>query len=252
MIISHKHKFIFIKTRKTAGTSIEMALEEICGSEDVITPDIAKSRRSAPGASDVLISRARNYNGVFNPFVELPMASSALDVARISRDFLRWPKYYNHMRGYSVKSRVDSKVWNNYYKFCFERNPWDKVISFYYWFNRGNNNALSIGDFIRLGGTAQTMDRSLPTDWSRYTLNNQLILDDVYCFDSLSLGLKTALKRAGVDDKVIQSVKIPQLKTKIRNHNANFSFDDASNEVVKNVFHNEIEKFGYFMPERFK
>jgi hypothetical protein len=38
MILSHEHKFIFLRTKKTAGTSIELALFELCGPNDVITP----------------------------------------------------------------------------------------------------------------------------------------------------------------------------------------------------------------------
>ena len=38
MIISHKYKFIFLKTKKTAGTSIEISLSRYCGNNDIITP----------------------------------------------------------------------------------------------------------------------------------------------------------------------------------------------------------------------
>ena len=39
MIVSHRHKFVFMKTRKTAGTSIEIALSEHCGPSDIVSPN---------------------------------------------------------------------------------------------------------------------------------------------------------------------------------------------------------------------
>jgi hypothetical protein len=35
MILSHRYRFIFLKTGKTAGTSVEIALSEYCGAEDI-------------------------------------------------------------------------------------------------------------------------------------------------------------------------------------------------------------------------
>ena len=37
MIVSHSHRFIFIKTRKVAGTSVELFLSQFCGEEDIVT-----------------------------------------------------------------------------------------------------------------------------------------------------------------------------------------------------------------------
>ena len=38
MIFSKLHRFLFIKGRKVAGTSFEVALSKICGPDDILTP----------------------------------------------------------------------------------------------------------------------------------------------------------------------------------------------------------------------
>ena len=44
---SHEHKFIFLTTKKTAGTSIELALTQLCGTDYIIAPltEIDEARR---------------------------------------------------------------------------------------------------------------------------------------------------------------------------------------------------------------
>ncbi len=38
MILSRRHGFLFVKGKKVGGTSVEIALDAICGADDVLTP----------------------------------------------------------------------------------------------------------------------------------------------------------------------------------------------------------------------
>jgi hypothetical protein len=93
MIISHKHRLIFIKTQKTAGTSIEVLLSGACGEGDVVTPIFPH----------VPPHRARNHL-----------------------------RFFNHMTAEHVRCLVDPEHWRSYTKFCVERNPWDKTLSHFF------------------------------------------------------------------------------------------------------------------------
>ena len=238
MIISHEHKFIFIKNRKVGSTSVELALQTICGPDDVLTPDHLHQ-----GEDDVLRPLARNYEGSFNPTHEFLMCRTPMEFARVMRDKLQRPKFYNHMRASSVKGRVASNVWDTYYKFTFERNPWDKAISFYYWFGR-SRTLPSFNEFVKIRRRYGTNDQVLPSDWSRYTLHNKIIVDDVFNYADLSGGLHTGLKRAGVDAKVIESITLSQEKASIR-QNDPIPWDDEVDLILRQTFSREIETFTF-------
>ena len=69
MIISHLHKFIFIKTKKTASTSIEVGLSGICGPRDSITPLMQpdEARRRKMGYRGMQNFKLRDGKQIHNP-----------------------------------------------------------------------------------------------------------------------------------------------------------------------------------------
>src|SRR5471032_1265859 len=45
MILSFRHRFLFVRARKVAGTSVEIALSTLCGQDDIAPPMIAVDER---------------------------------------------------------------------------------------------------------------------------------------------------------------------------------------------------------------
>ena len=150
MILSHKCKFIFIKTAKTAGTSTEVFLSKYCGPTDVLTPITPPIEGHQP----------RNCQGFINPIPEIVERPgkffSALRHTLTSRE-----KFYRHMPAFEVQQRVPSRVWNSYFKFCVERNPWDKVLSHYHMHAAREGGALSLDEYLARG--------RFPINYFRYT-----------------------------------------------------------------------------------
>jgi len=101
MIVNHKHKFIFIRSEKTASTSLERYLHDHCKfSKDDIITFVPSGKR-----------KAQNIGGGLSE--DDPTA------------------FWNHMPGYIIRDLIPYE-WDNYYKWCVDRHPLEKTISSYF------------------------------------------------------------------------------------------------------------------------
>jgi hypothetical protein len=124
MIFSKKHRFIFIKGRKVAGTSVEIALSTICGPEDILTPigQADEVLRTQQGA------QAQNYSPdreAERAYIEELKRTPARKVRKV-----HWPKgtFEQHMTLVRVLE-LCGDVRGEYRVVAIDRNPYSKVLS---------------------------------------------------------------------------------------------------------------------------
>ncbi len=237
MILSHKHKFIFIKTAKTAGTSIEVFLSKHCGPSDVLTPIEPPVEGHQP----------RNYLGFINPIPEIRerpgKTFSALRHSITSRE-----KFYRHMPALEVRKRVPRDVWNSYFKFCVERNPWDKVLSHYHMHaaregglarhSLGEGGSLSLNQYLARG--------RFPINYFRYTdrSGKKIIVDRVLRYETLIAELGEVFPQLNIPFAGTLGVTA---KSEYRSDRRPYQhvFNDEQRRIVEKAFAKEIELFGY-------
>jgi hypothetical protein len=233
MILSYRHRFIFIKTSKTAGTSIEIALEPICGEDDICAalqkhPDKPNTKEGEEGY------RARNHRGRFpirfNP--DAPLSQLVKDI----KNRREGRRYYNHMSAFEIRARAGADVFERYFKFCFERNPWDKAVSAFFW------------EKDRIKGVPQDFEtyvqkRKLPSRFDLYTMGGKLAVDFVGKFENLEEDYRKAMSVVGVDDPP----PLPRAKGNWRPRDKSYRdyYNEVSRKAVARQFAREIDLLGY-------
>ncbi len=227
MILSHKHKFIFIKTVKTAGTSIEVFLSQHCGPNDVLTP----IRPPVEG------HQAQNYEGYVSSIVDV-FSQPFGPVSDLRHPFRKREKFYNHMPGWQIEKQVGPEIWNSYFKFCVDRNPWDKVLSHYHMNAARAGGALTLDEYLAKG--------KLPLNYPRYTdrSGERIIVDQVVRYENLMDQLGEIFARLNVPFEGVLGVTA---KSEYRSDRTPYRtvLNDEQCRKIERIFAREIELHGY-------
>ncbi len=226
MIISHKYKFIFVKTMKTAGTSIEIFLSRHCAETDILTPIWPEVDPHYP----------RNYRGIWNPFPEI-LHKSGLGIRKTAYDFVRGNRYYNHIPASSIRQRTPKKIWDSYFKFCVERNPWDKTLSHYHMLNSLSGGTISFEKYISTGNYC--------INFPKYTDSNGAILvDKVIKYENLVTELGLIFKQLGIPFSGSLGVRAKSEYRKDRRPYQDI-YSEKQKKIIEKAFSREIEIHGY-------
>jgi hypothetical protein len=124
MILSKRHKFVYLKGQKVASTSVELALSAICGDEDIITlmDPIDERRRMELGIRPAQnFAESREAERAYLERLKTTDPAAANDLKR--------PKspYRPHM-SFNKLTKVYGPL-DDFFIFGVDRNPYAKVIS---------------------------------------------------------------------------------------------------------------------------
>jgi hypothetical protein len=227
MILSHKHKFIFIKTAKTAGTSIEVFLSRYCGPTDVLTPIEPCVEGHHP----------RNYEGFINPIPEI-LERPGKFLSALRHSITSREKFYRHMPAFEIENRVPANVWNSYFKFCVDRNPWDKVLSHYHMHAAREGGSLSLDEYL--------VRARFPINYFRYTdrSGKKIIVDRILHYENLLPELSKVFSQLNIpfDGRLGVAAK-SEYRTDRRPYQQ--VFDEEQRRIVEKAFAKEIALHGY-------
>lgn len=222
MLISHSHKFIFIKTKKTAGSTIESLIVE-------------------------------NF---FDPSKDICTGSKIDGTPRINIGAKVPGEPDGHKPWNLVKKYVTPVEWTNYFKFTVERNPWDKLVSEFFWRAADNKSP----DLLRCGNDLDNFRYFIndgltyryvpPVDWDLYAAGNKPVVDEVVQFNHLPQQLvsmfNSKLDLPLTEEMVVGTRKKSGFRKK---HYTEMYTNQQLIDRVSSLYSREINYFNYIFGE---
>lgn len=215
-LLSHRARFIFLKTHKTASTSVEAALEPLCA------PDGARTGDHMRG--------------------ELVSEAGAIGARGKASDFATWR---NHLGAGSVRRLTGRRIWRDYAKITTVRNPYSRMVSMFH-SRLEPEERERIAD-ARFDEVRRAFGLWLQGRWRSNNLN-KLTLRGVYCidhaiyFESLVEDFEALAAALG-----LASAELPRFKMdrKLREEPWRDYYDDGTRRLVARGSAFELAFFGY-------
>ncbi len=236
MLISHAKRFIYTKTVKTAGTSVESYFEPYC----MKTGEWEFSHGRAEYVSEEGVVGIRT--------------ASPLDLQAVT--------WWNHMPAKTIRALAGETTWNQYFKFCVVRNPFDKMVSAYHFF--ADTHPPEDKPTTLLGTIKNTFVRPkgedklkvdfenwlksvpLPLDQNKYVIDGTFCMDYVIRYESLAEGLQEVCRQLNLE---FEPHRLPHLKKSDRAKTPTQNYYSATSiDLVARAYAFELAEFGYSFP----
>ena len=154
-------------------------------------------------------------------------------------------KYQGHTRLKDHKNHPD-----DYFKFCFVRNPWDRFVSCYFYFKeygRGDNLDRHNGEIVNSFSSFDEFVRSFSVENNKFRglhFHDQIHFFDekinfVGKFENLQEDFNFVCEKINVPCQ-----KLPHKNKSNHNHYTDY-YNDETRKLVGKIYSNDIEAFGY-------
>lgn len=280
MIYSDDKKFIFIKSNKTAGTSVEIALSRAIsfGSDAIVSPispedEVTRLRLGGcspqncyreigwPFGRDLRPSLSASYHGVrglpgfLNGLTDFlrgkQSAEGFLEAAFQYRNDLMRPmvSFRNHISASKVRALLGDPLYFSCYRFGFTRDPVKRALSHYTW------NQFEEPEFARrsLDDHREAFQEHVVTRYSSTQkffcdpVSKEMIVDDVFRFEDLDGALHSVCQRLGLN--VDEMFPLPRAKSGYGQALLSFRREDIVDARAKGLIRDrcpwEYDHFNY-------
>lgn len=236
MIASYLHKFIFIRTRKTAGTTIEMTLGPVaCGPDDIVTPLGMREERSRGNGVPLF----RNFSK--QPELEERLRQTYLGKDRTLRQQVTAEiqfDFFHHMSAADAKQKLAPEFWETACKITAERHPYERVVSLAYYQFSDRTSEMPFEQHLD-----ELVWRGRYSTFQHYAIDDQVIVDEFIRHESLH----DDLRRIGQKLHIPIPDELPQAKTKQRKDRrpAREILSEAQKQRIYEVCSREFALHGY-------
>lgn len=221
MLISHKYKFIFVHIYKTAGTSV----------------------------TNVFLPHARLIDRlVYDHPVVKPIVRKIVTLMNWHDDGLKqFTGFHKHAKAYEFRDKLGRKTYASYFKFTFVRNPFDFLVSLYF-YNLQNeehpqHDAISKMSFAEYLAKLIASKPPRQTDFVTDPESGEVIVDYIGRFETIEKDVRNIQNAVGINQK--RGIPHHNPSTKRTRKTYTEYYDKKTRKLVETYFGDDLANFGY-------
>jgi hypothetical protein len=212
VLVSHIYKFIYLKNYKVAGSSVESFFGQFC---------INKKNKKNYSFQDKQDERITQW-GILG-----------------SRGTGKVTIWNNHKSAKSIKNDLGDELFHSYFKFCVVRNPYDLMVSSYFFEKTKNKFDYDFKSYCKTFKTPPN------PNVERMFIDDVEVCQYYIRYENLKNDIIFVLDKLGITDYDMNDLP---------NHKSNYNprdrcyksyYDNETKEIVERLFKLEIEMFGY-------